>query len=348
MADTLSDETQPCLDTLLDTDNETFSPVHDLKKPPGNPAPAAFIKLTETLDQIKATGILSVDMSGLNNNFQRSLARYARQYSTYRMNRLKEDRRDTVRVCLLCPLYQNTCDAAVQMHDKLMNKMDNKADQEMDDSMKVRRKHSRSSRSHDREMLGVLLDEDSEQEPVRSTVFTTINAETLKAEMDAMEDRLGNQYSDSFKRVIARHSCMRQCAPALIKHSTCQVDTQHETASHLMAAVDLLTRMHEEGQHKRPENAPTGFMPNKLQPFVFQDDKPLKSAWEGALLTVLRDPIKSGNLSAPNRKRFASLDTFLISETEGASRRAAFLTRASLPANPDEVPAYRMDRLNRA
>ena len=99
VADTRSDETQPCLDTLLDTDNETFSPLHYLKKPPGKPAPAAFIQLTATLDQIKETGILSVDMSGLNNNFQRSLARYARQYSTYRMNRLKEERRYTVLVC---------------------------------------------------------------------------------------------------------------------------------------------------------------------------------------------------------------------------------------------------------
>ena len=137
VAETLSDETQQCLDTLLDTDNETFSPLHYLKKPPGNPSPASFIKLTETLDQIKETGILSVDMSWLNNNFQRSLARYARQYSTYRMKRLKEERRYTVLVCFLCQLYQNTFDAAVQMHDKLMNKMYNKADKEIGSVAKI-------------------------------------------------------------------------------------------------------------------------------------------------------------------------------------------------------------------
>jgi TnpA family transposase len=344
----LCDETRHYLDGLLETDDETYSPLHYLKKPPGNPSPPSFIKLTEILEQIKDTGILSVDMSWLNNNFQRSLARYARQCSTYRMKRLKEERRYTVLVCFLCQLYQDTFDAAVQMHDKLMNKMYNKADKEIDNYMKVRRKHIRSSLSHYREILGVLLDENIEHVQIRETIFTTIDEEALKVEMTVMEDMLGNQYSDRFKRVIARYSYMRQFAPALIKHIKFQADTQDKISDDLMDAVDLLNRMNEEGKHKLPEDVPTDFIPKKLHPFVFQDDKPLKPAWECALLTVLRDQIKSGNLSVPNSKRFASLDTFFIPEAEWASRRDAFFTRAGLPVNPNEVSAYLTHRLNQA
>lgn len=332
----------------LETDDETYSPLYYLKKPPGNPSPPSFIKLTETLDQIKDTGIFSMDMSWLNNNFQRSLARYARQCSTYRMKRLKEERRYTVLVCFFFQLYQDTFDAAVQMHDKLMNKMYNKADKEIDDYMKLRRKHIRSSLSHYKEILGVLLDENIEQEQIRKTIFTAIDEDALKAEMDAMEDMLGNQYSDRFKRVIARHSYMRQFAPVLIKHIKFQADTQDKISDDLIEAVNLLKRMNEEGKHKLPEDAPTGFIPKKLHPFVFQDGKPIKPAWECALLTVLRDQIKSGNLSVPNSKRFASLDTFFITETEWVSRRDAFFTRADLPVNPDEVPTYLTNRLSRA
>lgn len=348
VARALSEERRQSLDSLLETDDDTYSPLYYLKKPPGNPSPASFIKLTETLDQIKGTGVLSVDMSWLNNNFQRSLARYARQCSTYRMKRLKKERRYTVLICFLCQLYQDTFDAAVQMHDKLMNKMYNKADKEIDDYMKERRKHIRSSLFHYREILGVLLDEDIQQEQIRKTIFTAIDEDALKAEMDAMEDILGNQYSDSFKRVIARHSYMRQFSPALTKHITFQFDTQDKTSGDLIEAIELLNRMNEEGKHKLPENAPTGFIPKKMRPFVFQDNKPLKPAWECALLTVLRDQIKSGNISVPNSKRFASLDTFFIPETEWASRRETFFMRAGLPVNPDEVPAYLTQRLNQA
>lgn len=344
----LSEETHQSLDSLLKTDDDTYSSLYYLKKPPGNPSPASFIKLTEILDQIKNTGILSVDMSWLNNNFQRSLARYARQCSIYRMKRLKAERRYTVLICFLCQLYQDTFDAAVQMHDKLMNKMYNKADKEIDDYMKVRRKHIRSSLSHYKEILGVLLDDDIEQEQIRETIFTVIDEEDLKAEMDSMEDMLGNQYSNSFKRVIARHSYMRQFAPALIRHITFQTDTQDKTSDDLIEAVDLLNYMNEKGKHKLPEKVPTGFIPKKLHPFIFQDGKILKPAWECALLTVLRDQIKSGNISVPNSKRFASLDTFFIPETEWASRRSTFFMRADLPVSPDEVPSYLTHRLNLA
>ncbi len=90
VAGELCNETKLCLDGLLATDDDTYSPLYYLKKPPGNPSPAAFIKLTEILDQIKKTGILCLDMSWLNNNLQRSLARYARQCSTYRIKNLKD------------------------------------------------------------------------------------------------------------------------------------------------------------------------------------------------------------------------------------------------------------------
>ena len=280
--------------------------------------------------------------------FQRSLARYARLSSTYRMRRLKEERRYTVLICFLCQLYQDTFDAAVQMHDKLMNKMYKKADKEIEDYMKKRRKNIRSSLARYRKILGVLLDEDVKQEQIRDSVFSVIDVKTLEMEMETIEDMLGNQYSDSFKRVIARHSYMRQFSPALIRHITFQADTQDKISDDLIEAVDVLHRMNEEGKHKLPRNVPTGFIPKKLRPFVFQGSDLIKPAWECALLTVLRDQIKSGNLSVPNSKRFASLDTFFMPKPEWISRREAFFARAGLPLNPDEVPSYLTNRLNDA
>jgi TnpA family transposase len=348
LSEGLSIEGRQRLDGLLITEDTAYSPLHYLKQPPGNPSPASFIKLTEILERVRETGIVETDMSWLNNNFQRSLARYARQCSLSRLKRLKEERRYAVLACFLCQLYQDTFDAAVQMHDKLMNKMYNKADKEIDDYMKIRRKHIRSSLTHYRKILGVLLDEAIGQEDIRDEVFTAVDAQTLKAEMDAVEEILGNNYSDSFKRVIARHSYLRQFAPALIKHITFQADPQDNAASDIMEAVNLLDRMNDEGRHTLPEDAPAGFIPGKLRPFVFQSGKIHKPAWECALLTVLRDQVKSGNLYVPQSKRFATLDTFFISESEWAARRDAFFARAGLPVNPDEVPAYLTDRLNRA
>ena len=159
-----------------------------------------------------------------------------------------------------------------------MNKMFNKADKEIDHYMKGRQKHIRSSLSHYKDILGVLLDEGIAQEETRSSIFKIIKAETLKAELEAIEDMLGNQYSNSFKWVVARHNYMRQFSPALIKHITFQVDTQDKTSDDIIKAVALLNRMNEEGKHKLPKGAPTGFIPKKWRTFVFENNKPNKPA----------------------------------------------------------------------
>jgi hypothetical protein len=267
------------LDALLETDEATYSPLHYLKQSPGNPSPASFLKLTQTLDRIKETGVFDIEMSWINNNFQRSLARYARQCSLYRLRRLKAERRYAVLACFLAQLYQDTFDAAVQMHDKLMNRMYNKADKESDEFMKSRRRHIRSSLTYDRKILGVLLDEEIGKAEIQEAIFAAVDVRILKAEMETIEEMLGNHYSDSFKRVINRHSYLRQFAPALIKHITFQADPQDDASGDIIDAVALLDHMNDEGRYVLPEDAPTGFIPKKLHPFVFQDGKPHKPAW---------------------------------------------------------------------
>ena len=56
----LGDETRSVLEALLATDDAAYSALHSLKHPPGNPSPTSFIRLTETLERIQETGILSV------------------------------------------------------------------------------------------------------------------------------------------------------------------------------------------------------------------------------------------------------------------------------------------------
>ena len=213
VSEALSETHRQCLDALLETADAAYSPLHHLKQPPGNPSPASFLKLTETLERIEGTGILGVDMRGINNNFQRSLAHYARQSSIYRLKRLKEERRHAVLACFLRQLYQSTYDAAVRMHDKLMNKIYNKADKEIDEHMKKRRKDVRASLAHYRRILGMVLDDGLEQEALRQSIFAAIDVPTLQKELETIEEMLGNQYSDSFKRVILRFSYRDRLKP---------------------------------------------------------------------------------------------------------------------------------------
>jgi hypothetical protein len=54
-------------DTLLSVNAEArLSPLQALKAPPGIPSPSALSRLTAKLDQIRATQVLALDLSWLN------------------------------------------------------------------------------------------------------------------------------------------------------------------------------------------------------------------------------------------------------------------------------------------
>jgi TnpA family transposase len=61
--------------------------------------------------------MLSLDLSWLNNNYQRMLARYARRCSADRLRDLQAERRYGVLVCFLWQIYRDTIDYLVDMHD---------------------------------------------------------------------------------------------------------------------------------------------------------------------------------------------------------------------------------------
>ena len=66
------------LDALLQVEaDHRLSPLHALKTPPGMPTPQAVSRLTAKLDCIQATGVLALDLTWLNNNVQKALARHA-------------------------------------------------------------------------------------------------------------------------------------------------------------------------------------------------------------------------------------------------------------------------------
>lgn len=118
--DGLTPELTGKLDALLAAGAKRLTPFQALKQPPGQSSPAAILRLTAKLDQIRSTEILSLDLSWLNNNYQRMLARYARRCSADRLRDLQAGHRYGVLVCFLWQVYRDTIDYLVDMHDKLM------------------------------------------------------------------------------------------------------------------------------------------------------------------------------------------------------------------------------------
>ena len=339
------------LDLWLTPGREFHSTLHALKTPPGRPSPASLKKLAWKLEKLKESGALSIDLSWLNNNFQRSQARYVRRCTASRLRELREERRYTALICFSHQLYRDTLDALTGSFEKLIGLVWKRAKNELSEQFIKDRKQRQSSLTNYQLILELVLNQEIDDSDLREAIFKKLEREDLLQEAENVTAWLTGKYSHSFQLVISRHSYIRQFAPTFLQHTPFQEDSESFNPSgktaQLLDALTLLKEMNESGTRKLAENAPLGFVPKSLMSFI-QGEELNKQAWECALLTALRDELRAGNLSVKESKRYAKLDDFLLPEELWKQQREAFFTRAGLPSEPTAAATYLTDRLGQA
>lgn len=229
----------------------------------------------------------------------------------------------------------------VEMFDKLLTRLERHAQSQLDESLKKQRTSLRTSLAMLKSLGEILLDETIADQQIRSAVFGQFPRQMLEKEMLDLDDWLNGKHSESFPLVMQRFGYLRQFAPSLLDHVT--VRSESAGNEPLLQAIDLLRHLNADGKRKIPGDAPLGFIPARLRPFIESDGQ-----FECALLTSLRDEIKRGNLWVPHSKRFGRLNAFFIAAEEWAAMRTAFFHRAGLPCQADDVGPYLTERLNKA
>ena len=75
------------LNLLLESQG-TISKLEFLKKPPYRASVNGILNLLEKLDYIRSTGALSIDISMINNNYQKILTREVKSYSITKLRKI--------------------------------------------------------------------------------------------------------------------------------------------------------------------------------------------------------------------------------------------------------------------
>ncbi len=120
---------------ILDVGDKRNSTLRIIKQAAGSPSASAMLGLTAKLDRIKDTGALSINLSWLNNNYQRALAKHARKCSAHRLKELSPSHRYTSLVCFLLQTYQDTVDFVVDMQDRILLRISSQAEREVDEAL---------------------------------------------------------------------------------------------------------------------------------------------------------------------------------------------------------------------
>jgi hypothetical protein len=199
IANDLGTDLREKLDALLTAGSTRLTLFNSLKRPLRQPSPRSMLRLAEKLQPIQESGVLALDLSWLNNNYQRSLARYAHRCSTDRMRALKDERRYATLVCFLRQVYQDTIDHMVDMHGKLMLKVENRAQEDVDAEMRRQRRLIRNSLHSFHKLGHIVLNDAVPDTELRQAVFEEVDRERLSEQLAATESWLTGKYSHVFK-----------------------------------------------------------------------------------------------------------------------------------------------------
>lgn len=107
---------------------------------------------------------------------------------------------------------------------------------------------------------------------------------------------------------------LRKYTPALLKSLEFQ---STKSAEPLMKAVDIIRDMNETGKRKVPEGAPLNFVSNRWQKHVYDDDGTInRHYYEMAVLTELRNYVRSGDVSIVGSRQHKDFEEYLVPKSD--------------------------------
>jgi TnpA family transposase len=348
LSEGLTPDVVKALDELLEVkEGEAISGLQAIKANPSKPSPAAMQSLADKLTAIEATGVLKVDVSWLNANYQRALFHYVRKCSADRLREVAQPRRLAALACFLRQSYRDAVDQAVDMFDKFLTRTHTRAEHELDDQMRGQRQTIKTALAVLRSLGAVILDDSVGDAALRPRLFTAVPRDVLEAQVAGLDEWVTGQKSDVFHGLVRRFSHLRQFSPVLLRALEFLPDAG-DAKIPCLEAIRVLKEMNTDLKRKLPEDAPTDFIPKRLLPLVMTDGKPDRKAWECALLLKLQEDLRSGNLSVKHGKRFGRFEDYFLPKDRWEPLRQSFFERSGLPANPKDVGDHLTKRLNMA
>lgn len=120
-----------------------------------------------------------------------------------------------------------------------------------------------------------------------------------------------------------------------------------KSAEPLMKAIEIVRDMNETGKRKVPEGAPLEFVSNRWQSHVYDDDGTInRHYYEMAVLTELRNYIRSGDVSIVGSRQHKDFDEYLVSREDWGQIKLN-QTKLAVSMSADEYIKERMESLSK-
>lgn len=226
--------------------------------------------LAAKLVLIEQTGVLSLRLDWLSNNYKRYFSRYVTRCDAKRLRELVPLHRYTSLVCFLQEVYQDTKDHIFDMYYKAVNRVCEQADRTVDDYNKSKRNTTRSCLTSHKKLCSDLLAVASGTTDLNALLKKYPQA-LLQTQIETIESLLEGKYSHNLNVVADRFSYLRQMARPLLEKLTLELAPTGNAS--LVTAIQIVREIIKDTRRSVPGNTNLDFLPKSVRQTIREEGR---------------------------------------------------------------------------
>jgi TnpA family transposase len=292
-----------------------------LKAPPGQATVRNLLTLLDKIDQVRALGIESLNLSALHPNRRKALAREAEHLYPVHLRRLAAPRRYTLLVCLLDELLTAFNDQAIETYEQVLGEMRNRSQGRRKKELFQRRQLIHTHIEWLRQIGQTVLNEKIPDRQLREAIFKIVSRKTLLQAVKDCETLTQTAEENHLTDLLGSYPHIRRFSPRFLATLKLQAT---ERGQGLFKGVEYLRRL-ESGEQTEFTDPPLGFIsPSQRKIVKDENEQTDRRLWELALHDQLVRAFRSGDIWVDHSADHAPLSHDL---RVSAEKKAKFLER---------------------
>ena len=314
----LSNEQKQKLDSLLVID-KSKTILAWLKLPIGFPSPDTFLKLAEKIEFLKEFNLNFSLLKEFNTNRLLQLYRIASRYEPQAFREFKENKRYALLTIFLLNLSKDLIDKAFEIHDRQMLNLFSKGRKAQEELQKSNGKKLNEKIIHFTNIGKALINaKEKGLDPFKS-IEACMEWDSFISSVNEADNLIRPADYDYLDLLEKKFYFLRRYTPKFLDILDFKSTEGKES---LIQGIKLLKEINKTGKRKVPSDAPTNFISKRWEKYVFENDKNInRHYYEMAILSELREHIRSGDISILGSRQHMDFEDYLLSKSEWSQKK---------------------------
>ncbi|TWC59527.1 Tn3 transposase DDE domain-containing protein [Burkholderia sp. SJZ115] len=306
----LTDEQRTALDALLLPYGERpVSKLAWLRQSPGEPNAKSVLRHIERLRAICEIGLPSDIGHSIHQNRLLQLAREGGQTAVYQIEEYETDRRHATLIAILLDTSASLTDEILNLHDRLIGSFFTQSRHKYEKRFAADGKAvNEKVRLYAKVGTALITAKDEKSDPFEA-IEAVVPWDIFIASVKEAQDLARDTEFDPMALLVEHYTQLRRYSPTFLDTFEFHGAPARQD---LLDAVAALREMNRVAARKVPVDAPTAFLGPRWKRFVIQDEGIDRKFYEMAVMSELKNALRSGDISVPGSRQFKDFDEYMM------------------------------------